>query len=256
MTTGENLHVADLDVPRGDRPVLRGVTLDIPAGEITTLLGPNGAGKSTLVLTIGGMLRPTGGSITIDDTDLTEAKPEHVRAAGVAVVPRGAACSRASPVEDNLKVATYSLPPAEAAAGIAYALELFPEIERRFKTTARSLSGGEQQMLVLAQALASKPKVIVVDELSLGLAPVIVKRLMPVLERVVEHGVGSAAHRTVRSRRTGVGDQGIRDRGRRDQVLGHRRRTARQPRRPPLGLHARLDRGELSRLSRRLRPSR
>ena len=188
MTTGGTLRVERLDVPRGDRPVLRGVTLDIPAGEITTLLGPNGAGKSTLVLTIGGMLRSTGGSISIDGTDLTRAKPEQVRAAGVAVVPEGRRLLPSLSVEDNLKVATYSLPSDEATAGIAYALELFPELERRFETTARSLSGGEQQMLVLAQALASKPKVIVVDELSLGLAPVVVKRLMPVLERVVERG--------------------------------------------------------------------
>jgi branched-chain amino acid transport system ATP-binding protein len=188
VTTGGTLCVERLDVPRGDRPVLRGVTLDIPAGEITTLLGPNGAGKSTLVLTIGGMLRSTGGSISIDGTDLTRAKPEQVRAAGVAVVPEGRRLLPSLSVEDNLKVATYSLPSDEASAGIAYALELFPELERRFETTARSLSGGEQQMLVLAQALASKPKVIVVDELSLGLAPVVVKRLMPVLERVVERG--------------------------------------------------------------------
>jgi branched-chain amino acid transport system ATP-binding protein len=188
MTSGGSLHVENLDVSRGDRPVLRGVTLEIPAGEITTLLGPNGAGKSTLVLTIGGMLRPTGGSIAIDSTNLTRAKPEVVRAAGVAVVPEGRRLLPSLSVEDNLKVATFSLPSDEAAAGVQYAVELFPELERRFKTTARSLSGGEQQMLVLAQALASKPKVIVVDELSLGLAPVIVKRLMPVLERVAERG--------------------------------------------------------------------
>jgi branched-chain amino acid transport system ATP-binding protein len=185
---GGSLHVEKLEDHRVERPVLRGVTLDIPAGQITTLLGPNGAGKSTLVLTIGGMLRPTSGSITIDGTDLTRAKPERVRAAGVAVVPEGRRLLPSLTVEDNLKVATYSLPPDEAITGVAYALALFPELERRFDTTARSLSGGEQQMLVLAQALATKPKVIVVDELSLGLAPVVVKRLMPVIEEVAARG--------------------------------------------------------------------
>jgi branched-chain amino acid transport system ATP-binding protein len=187
---GGGLRVEVLDVPRGERPVLRGVTLDIPPGEITTLLGPNGAGKSTLVLAIGGMLRPTGGSITIDGTDVTRAKPERVRAAGIAVVPEGRRLLPSLTVEDNLKVATFSLPSDEAAAGVHHALELFPELQRRFDTTARSLSGGEQQMLVLAQALATKPKVIVVDELSLGLAPVIVKRLMPAMAAVAESGTG------------------------------------------------------------------
>jgi branched-chain amino acid transport system ATP-binding protein len=187
---GATLRVTDLHVTRGDRPVLRGVSLEIPPSEITTLLGPNGAGKSTLVLTIGGMLKPTGGSIAIGDVDVTGAKPEKIRAVGVAVVPEGRRLLPSLTIEDNLKVATYNLPNGEAEAGIAYAMELFPELERRFDTTARSLSGGEQQMLVLAQALASKPSVMVVDELSLGLAPVIVKRLMPVIEQIAANGTG------------------------------------------------------------------
>jgi branched-chain amino acid transport system ATP-binding protein len=187
---GPALEVTGLDVPRGDRPVLKGVSIEIPAGEITTLLGPNGAGKSTLVLTIGGMLKPTGGSIHIGEVNLTGAKPDKIRGAGVAVVPEGRRLLPNLTVEDNLKVATYNLSAGESEAGIAYALELFPELERRFDTTARSLSGGEQQMVVLAQALASQPRVMVVDELSLGLAPVVVKRLMPVIERVADSGAG------------------------------------------------------------------
>ena len=184
------LRIVGLEVPRGGRPVLHGVSLEVPAGEITTLLGPNGAGKSTLVLTIGGVLRSTGGSISIGDHDLTKAKPERVRAAGVAVVPEGRRLLPNLTVADNLKVATYALSNSDAAAGLAGALELFPELNRRLDSTARSLSGGEQQMVVLAQALAARPRVMVVDELSLGLAPVIVKRMMPVLERVAASGVG------------------------------------------------------------------
>jgi branched-chain amino acid transport system ATP-binding protein len=187
---GATLRVSELRVTRGDRPVLHGVDLVIPPGEITTLLGPNGAGKSTLVLTIGGMLKPSSGSIAIGDVDITGAKPEKIRSAGVAVVPEGRRLLPSLTIEDNLKVATYNLPNDEAEAGIAYAMQLFPELARRFDTTARSLSGGEQQMVVLAQALASKPSVMVVDELSLGLAPVVVKRLMPVIEHVAENGTG------------------------------------------------------------------
>ena len=186
----DTLQIRDLEVARGGRPVLLGVSLDIPPGEITTLLGPNGAGKSTLVLTIGGALAANSGSITLGGTELCGAKPEKIRSAGVAVVPEGRRLLPSLTVEDNLKVATYNLPPDAAAAGIAGAIALFPELEKRFDTTARSLSGGEQQMVVLAQALASKPTIVVVDELSLGLAPVIVKRLMPVMEEVASRGTG------------------------------------------------------------------
>ncbi len=186
----DTLQIRDLDVPRGGRPVLHGVSIDIPAGEITTLLGPNGAGKSTLVLTIGGALPSTAGSIDLGGVELRGAKPEKVRGNGIAVVPEGRRLLPNLTVEDNLKVATYNLSAADAKAGIASALELFPELEKRWELTARSLSGGEQQMVVLAQALASKPKVVVVDELSLGLAPVVVKRLMPVMEQVASQGVG------------------------------------------------------------------
>ncbi len=188
--SADGLRIVDLDVPRAGRPVLSGVSLDIAPGEITTLLGPNGAGKSTLVLTIGGVLAATGGTISIGETTLTGSKPERIRAAGVAVVPEGRRLLPNLTVEDNLKVATYSLPAADAAAGVESALELFPELRKRFDTTARSLSGGEQQMVVLAQALASKPKIVVVDELSLGLAPVVVKRLMPVMQQVAAQGTG------------------------------------------------------------------
>ncbi len=185
-----DLTITDLNVERGDRPVLHDVSITIPSGEVTTLLGPNGAGKSTLVLTIGGLLRPSSGRVVLGDADLTKLRPEKVRAAGVAVVPEGRRLLPSLTVADNLRVATYSLKRDEAAAGVDHALELFPELKKRFDTTARSLSGGEQQMVVLAQALASRPTVLLVDELSLGLAPVVVKRLMPVIEQVAASGIG------------------------------------------------------------------
>jgi branched-chain amino acid transport system ATP-binding protein len=184
------LRLEGLSVARGGRPVVIDVSLEIPPAQITTLLGANGAGKSTLVLAVGGLLRATGGRVLLGDRNLTRLRPEQVRAAGVAVVPEGRRLLPALTVEDNLRVATYSLGSADAKSGVAYALELFPELEKRWHVTARLLSGGEQQMVVLAQALVSRPRTLLVDELSLGLAPVVVKRLVPTLQAVAAGGVG------------------------------------------------------------------
>ncbi len=187
---GAALRVDGLSVPRGGRTVVHDVTLEIPPHEVTTLLGANGAGKSTLVLAVAGVLRPTAGKITLGDRDLTRRRPERIRAAGVAVVPEGRRLLPGLTVEDNLKVATYSLSREQRRDGVAYALELFPELEKRWQAPGRLLSGGEQQMLVLAQALVSRPRALLVDELSLGLAPVVVKRLVPTIESVAASGVG------------------------------------------------------------------
>jgi branched-chain amino acid transport system ATP-binding protein len=184
------LRLEGLSVERGGRPIVIDVSLEIPPAQVTTLLGANGAGKSTMVLAVAGLLRKSGGRVLLGDRDLTRLRPEQVRSAGVAVVPEGRRLLPALSVEDNLRVATYSLSSAHAKEGIAYALELFPELEKRWSQTARLLSGGEQQMVVLAQALVSQPQVILVDELSLGLAPVVVKRLVPTLEAVAAKGVG------------------------------------------------------------------
>jgi branched-chain amino acid transport system ATP-binding protein len=187
---GLSLRLEELSVARGGRPVVIDVSLEIPPGQVTTLLGANGAGKSTLVLAVAGLLRSSGGKVLLGERDLTRMRPEQVRTAGVAVVPEGRRLLPALTVEDNLRVATYSLSREHAKTGIAYALELFPELEKRWGVMARLLSGGEQQMVVLAQALVSQPKIVLVDELSLGLAPVVVKRLVPTLETVAANGVG------------------------------------------------------------------
>jgi branched-chain amino acid transport system ATP-binding protein len=187
---GPTLRVDELSVERADRTVVHEVSLEIPPGEVTTLLGANGAGKSTLVLAIAGVLRPSGGKVLLGEQDLTRWRPEKIRAAGVAVVPEGRRMLHALTVEDNLRVATYALSRQDARDGIEYAQALFPGLAARRGALARSLSGGEQQMLVLAQALVSRPKVLVVDELSLGLAPIVVKSLVPTLEEVAAAGVG------------------------------------------------------------------
>ncbi len=184
------LRLEELSVARGGRPVVQEVSLEIPPGQVTTLLGANGAGKSTLVLAVGGLLRTAGGKVMLGGRDLTGMRPEQVRAAGVAIVPEGRRLLPNLTVRDNLRVATYSLTREDATSGTAYALELFPELEKRWDIDARLLSGGEQQMLVLAQALVSRPRIVLVDELSLGLAPVVVKRLVPTLETVAANGVG------------------------------------------------------------------
>jgi branched-chain amino acid transport system ATP-binding protein len=179
--TGPVLRFERLCVARGGRRVLHDVSLAIPPGEITTLLGPNGAGKSSLVLAVGGVLRATSGRVLLGDEDLTRRRPEQVRGAGVAIVPEGRRLLPGLTVEDNLRVATYSLSKGDAKSGIAQALELFPELEKRWNITCRLLSGGEQQMVVLAQALVSHPRVVLVDEPSLGLAPGIAETIVRTL---------------------------------------------------------------------------
>jgi branched-chain amino acid transport system ATP-binding protein len=190
IATGVALRLEELSVERGGRTVVRQVSLEVPPGEVTTLLGPNGAGKSTLVLAVGGVLRPSGGKVLLGDVDIARARPEAIRAAGVAIVPEGRRLLPELTVEDNLRVATYTLSREERKERIAYALDLFPRLEVRWKAPARLLSGGEQQMVVLAQALVSRPRIVIVDELSLGLAPIIVKSLVPTLEEVARSGVG------------------------------------------------------------------
>jgi len=186
----DGLRLEAVSVARGGRPVVREVTMEIPAGQVTTLLGANGAGKSTLVLAVAGVLRCSSGRVLLGERNLTGLRPERIRRAGVAVVPEGRRLLPELTVQDNLRVATYSLAKDDRAARIAYALELFPELEKRWHAQARLLSGGEQQMVVLAQALVSQPDVLLVDELSLGLAPVVVQRLVPTLAAVAEAGVG------------------------------------------------------------------
>src|ERR1700742_3530426 len=190
MDAPAEMRVSGLTVQRGGRAVVRKVDIDIPAGEITALLGPNGAGKSVVVLAVGGILRPTEGTIELRGANFAGKRPERIRRAGVAIVPEGRRLLPELSVEDNIKVATYTLPRNQAQAGRARALELFPELQKRLDAPARALSGGEQQMVVLAQALVSQPKYILIDELSLGLAPVIVNQLIPVIRSVAASGVG------------------------------------------------------------------
>ena len=187
---GAGLDLRGLTVERGGRAVVHDVSVGIPAGEVTALLGPNGAGKSSLVLAIGGVLRPQAGSVLLDGRDFAGRRPELIRRAGIAIVPEGRRLLSELTVEDNIGIATYALAREQARAGRKRALDLFPELSRRLSARARTLSGGEQQMLVLAQALVSQPRYILIDELSLGLAPVVVNRLIPKIRAFAESGIG------------------------------------------------------------------
>jgi branched-chain amino acid transport system ATP-binding protein len=190
-----SLHLRDLTVERGGRAVVRDVSIEIEAGQVTALLGPNGAGKSTLVLAVGGVLRPRSGAVLLDAPgpfagDIAGRRPERIRRTGVAIVPEGRRLLPDLTVEDNLRVASYALTGDQAQAGRDRVLELFPQLGQRLTALARTLSGGEQQMVVLAQALISQPRYLLIDELSLGLAPVVVSRLIPVIRTVAESGTG------------------------------------------------------------------
>ena len=187
---GGTLSLQGVTVARGSRLVVRDLSIDIPAGEITALLGPNGAGKSSLVLAVGGVLRCQAGAVRAGGRDFANRRPEKIRQAGIAIVPEGRRLLPGLTVEENITVATYALPKDQARAGRKRALELFPELAKRLSARARTLSGGEQQMVVLAQALVSQPRFVLIDELSLGLAPVVVSRLIPRIRSVAESGIG------------------------------------------------------------------
>jgi branched-chain amino acid transport system ATP-binding protein len=188
--SGDVLIIEGLTAARGSRTVVHEVSLEIPGGTVTTLLGPNGAGKSTAVLAIGGVLKPVAGRILLDGRNLAGRRPEQIRRAGIAIVPEGRRLLRDLTVAENLRLATYTLPAADAQAELERALELFGPLQARLSHPGRALSGGEQQMVVLAQALMSRPRYIVIDELSLGLAPVIVDRLVAAIRQIADHGIG------------------------------------------------------------------
>jgi branched-chain amino acid transport system ATP-binding protein len=184
------LTVSGLTVARGGKPIIHGVDIEIPPGKITALLGANGAGKSSLVLSIAGALPVERGEIVLDGKPIRGLRPENVRRLGVVAVPEGHRVLTELTVEENLRVAGTALNRRELDDAAQRALETFPELKPRIAARAGTLSGGQQQILVLAQAIISRPRYILADELSFGLAPVIVARLVPVLEGFAADGIG------------------------------------------------------------------
>jgi len=186
----QGLAVVGLGVERGGKPVIHGVDVDIAPGKITALLGANGAGKSSLVLSIAGALPAARGQILLDGRPINGLRPENVRRLGAVAVPEGHRVLTELTVEENLRVAGTPLSRRELDEAVARALETFPELKARIGARAGTLSGGQQQMLVLGQAIVSRPRYILADELSFGLAPVVVARLVPVLEAFAASGIG------------------------------------------------------------------
>ncbi|NOY55651.1 MAG: ABC transporter ATP-binding protein [Actinobacteria bacterium] len=176
------LRVEDLHVDRGGFPVVRGVGLEVCEGSIAVLLGNNGAGKSTTLDGIAGAIPVAGGRVTLSGLEITQSRPYQRARLGLAYVEQGKAVFPALTAEENVMVA--------APRGRALeALAMFPELHDRRRTPAGLLSGGEQQMLVVARALSLQPRVLLLDEISFGLAPVIVLRLMAAVRRLADDGM-------------------------------------------------------------------
>jgi branched-chain amino acid transport system ATP-binding protein len=184
------LEVKDLVLLRGGKEVLHGVDLVARPGEITALVGANGAGKSSLVMSIAGELPTVRGRILVDGQVLTGLRPEMVRRQGVATVPEGHRVLGGLSVLDNLRVAANHRPGAEVVKAIDEVLDILPELKTKLSDPGRSLSGGQKQMVAVAQALLAQPRYLIVDELSLGLAPLVVRRLADLLKSVAERGTG------------------------------------------------------------------
>lgn len=184
------LAVRNLFVARGGRPVLRDVSISVPQGEITALLGANGAGKSTLVLTMAGVLPALRGEVSCDGVQLLGRSPDEVRRQGVALVLEGHPVLTGLSVRDNLAAAALMHSRRDAEREIEAALEIFPELRERLSTAAQNLSGGQKQMVVIAQAMISRPRYLLIDELSFGLAPAIVTRLSHTIQTIARRGIG------------------------------------------------------------------
>ncbi len=184
------LAVQGLNVAYGDVQVLWDVSLDIYPGEIVALVGANGAGKSTLLQTISGLLPPLGGSILMDGKPVGGLPAHRVAAAGIAHVPEGRRLFGALTVLENLRMGAYLRQGKQAIEeDLARMLDLFPRLKERLNTTAGKLSGGEQQMVAIARGMMARPRLLMVDELSLGLAPVILDSLLDALNQVNREGL-------------------------------------------------------------------
>lgn len=177
-------------VVRDGREAVRDVSLTVEPGKVAAVLGANGAGKSELVLAVAGMLPVGRGSVHADGHSIQGCSPDAVRRAGVAAVPEGHRVLSRLSVDDNLRVAGSMLDRAQLEVTMAEAYLLFPELAERKRQLAGTMSGGQQQMLAIGHALMARPRYLLIDEMSLGLAPLIVKRLVKTITALVEKGVG------------------------------------------------------------------
>lgn len=178
------LRLTGVSVKRGAAPVISGVDLTVRSGEILALVGPNGAGKTSLLESISGVIDHAAGDILLGGESIVKRSRVQRSRAGLAHIEQGRAIFPSLTVRENLLLT------AKSDAGVEEVLGSFPELEKRIDARSVLLSGGEQQMLVLARAFAQKPRFLLIDEMSLGLAPVVFMRLLPLIQQIAESGVG------------------------------------------------------------------
>jgi branched-chain amino acid transport system ATP-binding protein len=184
------LEVTDLRAGYGSLPVLGGVSFSVEQGETAVLLGLNGAGKTTTVLTLAGLLKPWGGTIVFDGQDVTKLDPRKLVAAGVVLVPEGRHVFPQFTVAQNLRIGAwpYKRDKKRTREIIEQAVDYFPRLKERWTQLAGTLSGGEQQMLAIARGLMARPKLLLIDESSLGLSPVLTQTVFEVVKRINQDG--------------------------------------------------------------------
>ena len=184
------LEIKDLHVSYGGIKALRGIDITVPDGKIVTLIGANGAGKSTMLRTISGLVKAESGSITLDGKEILGLSINKICAEGIALSPEGRRVFSDLTVEENIKIGAYlRKDKSEIKNDMDWVYSLFPRLKERSWQFAGTLSGGEQQMLAVARALMSKPKVLMLDEPSLGLAPLIVQQIFEIIRQINKDGV-------------------------------------------------------------------
>jgi branched-chain amino acid transport system ATP-binding protein len=184
------LEVRDLSAGYGDVQILRQVSLSVGAGEIATLIGSNGAGKTTLLNTISGVLRPLSGRVTFDGRDITGRQTQQIVGLGITQVPEGRRLFAQMTVQENLVMGAYRRRVGrEIEKDLAWVYDLFPRLLDRRRQRAGTLSGGEQQMCAIGRGLMAKPRLLMLDELSLGLAPIVLDVLADAIRRVHQQGM-------------------------------------------------------------------
>lgn len=183
------LLIENVNTHYGQIQALHDVSVEINQGEIITLIGANGAGKTTLMMTICGNPKASSGKIIFEGEQLGVLNTPEIMRKGLAIVPEGRRVFSAMTVEENLFMGAYFRTKEQADETAKYVLKLFPRLEERYKQRAGTMSGGEQQMLAIGRALMSKPRLLLLDEPSLGLAPIIIQQIFDIIERLRDEGV-------------------------------------------------------------------
>ena len=182
------LKVEDLHVYYGSIHAIKGNSFEVNEGEIVTLIGANGAGKSTTLNTVAGLLKPRAGKITFEDKNLTGMPASKIVSLGLALCPEGRRDFHQMTVQENLEMGGYTRPAGEISASLEDVYTRFPRLRERYKQVAGTLSGGEQQMLAMGRALMSKPKLLMLDEPSMGLAPILVEQIFDIIQELHRAG--------------------------------------------------------------------